>query len=129
MFRTQKLTMLALGLCGAATLSACGDLNDGSKSPTTATDESAGELGVRLRIANGHNINSATYAITGPNGFSKSGPIDLSSATKISATIGGIPAGSGFSITLSATSDAGDTWKAIVHDLPPVVSVEVQTLA
>ena len=24
--------------------------------------------------------------------------------------------------------DAGDTWKAIVHDLPPVVSVEVQTL-
>jgi photosystem II stability/assembly factor-like uncharacterized protein len=27
------------------------------------------------------------------------------------------------------SSDAGDTWKAIVHDLPPVVSVEVQTLA
>ena len=26
------------------------------------------------------------------------------------------------------SSDAGDTWKAIVHDLPPVVSVEVQTL-
>jgi photosystem II stability/assembly factor-like uncharacterized protein len=25
--------------------------------------------------------------------------------------------------------DAGDTWKAIVRDLPPVVSVEVQTLA
>jgi len=24
--------------------------------------------------------------------------------------------------------DAGDTWKAIVHDLPPVVSVEVQTI-
>ena len=25
--------------------------------------------------------------------------------------------------------DAGDTWSAIVHDLPPVLSVEVQTLA
>jgi photosystem II stability/assembly factor-like uncharacterized protein len=25
--------------------------------------------------------------------------------------------------------DGGDTWKAIVHDLPPVLSVEVQTLA
>jgi hypothetical protein len=25
--------------------------------------------------------------------------------------------------------DAGDTWMAIVRDLPPVVSVEVQTLA
>jgi len=27
-----------------------------------------------------------------------------------------------------ASADAGDSWKAIVHDLPPVVSVEVQTL-
>jgi photosystem II stability/assembly factor-like uncharacterized protein len=26
------------------------------------------------------------------------------------------------------SADAGDTWKAIVHDLPPVLSVEVQTL-
>ncbi|MGA1982126.1 MAG: exo-alpha-sialidase [Acidobacteriaceae bacterium] len=28
-----------------------------------------------------------------------------------------------------ASADAGDSWKAIVHDLPPVLSVEVQTLA
>ncbi len=28
-----------------------------------------------------------------------------------------------------ASPDAGDTWSAIVHDLPPVLSVEVQTLA
>ena len=27
-----------------------------------------------------------------------------------------------------ASNDAGDSWTAIVHDLPPVVSVEVQTL-
>jgi photosystem II stability/assembly factor-like uncharacterized protein len=27
-----------------------------------------------------------------------------------------------------ASADAGDTWKAIVHDLPAVVSVEVQSL-
>jgi photosystem II stability/assembly factor-like uncharacterized protein len=27
-----------------------------------------------------------------------------------------------------ASADAGDSWNAIVHDLPPVVSVEVQTL-
>ena len=27
-----------------------------------------------------------------------------------------------------ASNDAGDTWTAIVHDLPPVLSVEVQTL-
>ena len=28
-----------------------------------------------------------------------------------------------------ASNDAGDSWTAIVRDLPPVVSVEVQTLA
>ena len=125
MFRTQKLTMLALGLCGAATLSACGDLNDGPQAPSTS-DASAGELGLRLRIANGHNINSATYTITGPGGFSKTGSIDLSSATKISATIGGIPAGSGYSITLSATSDGADscsgaaTFNIVAHQTTPV---------
>jgi len=27
-----------------------------------------------------------------------------------------------------ASADAGDTWSAVVHDLPPVLSVEVQTL-
>jgi photosystem II stability/assembly factor-like uncharacterized protein len=27
-----------------------------------------------------------------------------------------------------ASADAGDSWSAVVHDLPPVVSVEVQTL-
>ena len=27
-----------------------------------------------------------------------------------------------------ASADAGDTWSAIVRDLPPVVSVEAQTL-
>jgi photosystem II stability/assembly factor-like uncharacterized protein len=28
-----------------------------------------------------------------------------------------------------ASADAGNSWNAIVHDLPPVLSVEVQTLA
>jgi photosystem II stability/assembly factor-like uncharacterized protein len=28
-----------------------------------------------------------------------------------------------------ASADAGDTWTAIVRDLPPVLSVEVQTLS
>ena len=27
-----------------------------------------------------------------------------------------------------ASADAGDSWKAVVHDLPAVLSVEAQTL-
>jgi hypothetical protein len=28
-----------------------------------------------------------------------------------------------------ASADAGDSWTAIVHDFPPVLSVEAQTLS
>jgi hypothetical protein len=28
-----------------------------------------------------------------------------------------------------ASADSGDNWTAIVHDLPPVLSVEAQTLS
>ena len=28
-----------------------------------------------------------------------------------------------------ASADSGDTWQALAHDLPAVMSVEVQTLA
>jgi hypothetical protein len=60
-------------------------------------------------VGGGITINSASYTIVGPNAFSKTGSIDLSSATALSATIGGIPAGNGYSISLSATATDGTT--------------------
>src|SRR6185436_764654 len=49
-----------------------------------------------------------TYTITG-NGFTRTGTIDTSRSPTISGTIGGIPAGKGFTIALTATSVEGDT--------------------
>jgi arylsulfatase B len=65
--------------------------------------EQVGSLGLNLEAAPGVTLNSVTYSITG-NGFSKSGSIDSSGAPSISGTIGGIPAGSGYTITLTAVS-------------------------
>jgi hypothetical protein len=62
-----------------------------------------------LDVGGGVVINSVSYTIIGPNGFSKTGSIDLSAATAFSATIGGIPAGNGYSISLSATAADGST--------------------
>jgi hypothetical protein len=45
--------------------------------------------------------------MTGPSGFARNGSIDLSNSTKLSATLGGIPAGSGYSISLALTSTDG----------------------
>src|SRR5690242_15118778 len=69
----------------------------------------AGQLQVALQLANGTTVSSASFAITGPGGFTKSGSLNVANSGTISATIGGLPAGNGYSITLSATSTDGST--------------------
>jgi hypothetical protein len=49
-------------------------------------------------------LNSVSWTIVG-TGYTKSGTLNVANSTQISAVIGGIPAGSGYSISLSA-SDA-----------------------
>ncbi|HKO49224.1 MAG TPA: sulfatase-like hydrolase/transferase [Polyangiaceae bacterium] len=71
-------------------------------------EEQAGTLGLNLEVTPGVTLNAVSYAITG-NGFSKSGSIDSSGSSTISGTIGGIPAGNGFTITLNASSAEGST--------------------
>ena len=68
--------------------------------------EPAGSIGLNLTAAPGVTLNSVTYTITG-NGFTKTGAIDTSSSPTISGTIGGIPAGKGYTITLTARSVGG----------------------
>jgi len=107
--RTEKLSILALGFCGLTAIVGCGE-SSGTSAPAGANQESSGEVNLALQLASGSTINSASYTIVGPKAFSKSGTIDLSSATSLSATIGGIPAGNDYSITISATtSDASTT--------------------
>ena len=97
----------ALALAAGSMLSVlqgCGETPGANWSPPAG--EEVGAVSADLDVG-GVNINSASYSITGPNGFSKSGSIDLSSAAALSATIGGLPAGTGYSITLTATSTNG----------------------
>lgn len=70
---------------------------------TEADADQLGSLDLNLDVAPGVTINNVTYTITG-NGFNKSGSIDVSGAPVISAVIGGIPAGTGYTITLTASS-------------------------
>ena len=54
-------------------------------------------------------LTTVNYTITGPNSFSKTGSINVASSNTVSAIIGGLPAGSGFTITLSGTGTDGTT--------------------
>jgi arylsulfatase B len=93
-----KVSLVLLALAAGGVLEGCSSepLGEGGV-------EQVGSLGVALEVAPGVTLNSVTYTITG-NGFSKTGSIDTSGSPTISGTIGGIPAGNGYTITLTAAS-------------------------
>lgn len=99
--KVPVILLLALGV--SVQLAGCS-----SEPLDNAGSEQVGSLGFNLEVAPGVTLNSVTYTITG-NGFEKSGTIDTSGSPTITGTIGGIPAGNGYTITLTATSVEGDT--------------------
>ena len=72
-----------------------------------AANEDAGAVELALMAAPGVTVSSFAYSITGPNNYS--GSINVAGSSTVSATIGGIVAGTGYSITLTGTSVDGQT--------------------
>jgi hypothetical protein len=103
----------AVSLVALVVASACGTMACSSSSSTPATgpagQETTGAIGAQLQIGGNITINTATYVITGPNGFTVTGPVDLSHSSGLSFTVGGLPAGSGYSLVLTATATDGVT--------------------
>jgi hypothetical protein len=100
----NKMTMLALGIGGVGSILGCNDSGGALES-----DDSTGEVGIALQLPSGTIIQSASYSITGPLGFARTGLIDVSASTKLTALIGGIPAGKGYQVSLKATTTDGNT--------------------
>jgi hypothetical protein len=95
-----------LGACAVAVATGCsGAPVDADQGPVRAT----GSIGLQLTPAAGVVIDTVSYTILGPNGFSRMGSIDVSNSPMLSAQIGGLPPGSGYTITLTATSTDGKT--------------------
>ena len=82
--------------------------NAGRGDPRAVADEeSKGAVGLSLQVGGGVAIDSATYTVTGPGGFSRSGTSDLRHSATLSLMIGGLPAGPGYSISVTAVSNDG----------------------
>ena len=81
--------------------------NTPSSGGSTATG-GVGSLDIAV-VEGGVTLTSVGYTITGPNSFMTSGTINVASSTSITAVIGGLPAGNGYSIMLSATGTDGVT--------------------
>jgi len=99
------LVVLLVGVSGAGAIG-CSSTEG---SPGGAESESVGSIGLALQVAPGLNLNQVGYVILGPSGFTKSGTLELSNSTTLSAVISGLPAGMGFSITFSGTTSDGAT--------------------
>jgi hypothetical protein len=69
--------------------------------------EKSGTVGLELDLGSGVAIDSVLYTIVGPNGFSKTGTINVKDSSKISAIISGFPFGAGYALTLTAKTTDG----------------------
>ncbi len=107
MFR--KLSKASIIAILSTVVYVAGSSCSGTHAPSSSTgDTTNGSIG--LLLAGGTvNISTLSYSITGPGGFTKTGSVDVSSSTTASVVIGGLPAGTGFTITVSGTSTDGAT--------------------
>jgi hypothetical protein len=103
---------LALASLLLLSLSGCGNAPEAAKQTPTeegappspsSVEEKIGTLAFELRTVENITLNRFDYAITGPN-FSKAGSIDVSNSNTVSARIDGIPANSGYSVTVLGNS-------------------------
>ncbi len=95
---------VALVLAGAsAAFEGCGEH---ASSMTDNSQLGSVEIGL---VEGGVTLTSVSYAISGPNNFSTSGTINVASSSTVSTIIGGLPAGNGYTIMLSATGTDGAT--------------------
>jgi hypothetical protein len=109
----------------------CSSPPDSAQADRGASEDTTGTVAMNLDVATGVSIDSASYSITGPNGFTRSGSIDLSHSSTLSAIISGLPAGNGFNISITATSSdgavscAGSTSFAVTASATTVVNLHL----
>jgi len=103
---TTSLVLAALAGSGYFTLTACSVDTRGLGGETDP--ENVGEVGLKLTLPGGSQLNSVSYTVTGPNGFSKTASVNLTSSSTLSFQLS-LPAGGPYSITLSGTTTDGAT--------------------
>src|SRR5262245_61215439 len=100
--------------------------------PGAVSPDDTGTLSASLQLSPSTSLNTANYAISGPNAFARSGSIDVSHSQTVSATIGGIPAGDGYNLTITGTASdnltmcTGSAMFSITAKMTTVVSIKIQ---
>ncbi|HEY0467728.1 MAG TPA: hypothetical protein VGC79_26185, partial [Polyangiaceae bacterium] len=97
--RSRYVAFAAVGFALGLAPIACGS---GTAAGNGETSESTGSIDLALTASGSLTINSVSYSISHENGFIKTGTIDVTNSTRLAAVIGGIPAGTGYYVSLYA---------------------------
>jgi hypothetical protein len=117
----RSLVRLASLLAGAGLVTAltapqvgCSGVPAGDSSPTapesTGSSDATGSVGAELTLPGGEVLSSASWVITGPGGASTivaQGTVNLQGSQTLAFTVSGIPAGSGYAVSVSGTTTDG----------------------
>jgi hypothetical protein len=79
----------------------------GSPASGAGSQAEVGEVGFALTLPGGETVNTVNYTITGPNGFALGNSVSVQNSTTISFSVGGIPAGNNYLVTISGASVDG----------------------
>lgn len=101
-WRGRGSGLLLLGALAALALGCSG----GGDGLATDSADAAGTIGMSLRLSDGVGIDAVSYTISGgPTALS--GTIDVSQSATISATLGPLAVGGGYTLRMTATTSAG----------------------
>jgi hypothetical protein len=82
----------------------------GRSAPAVAPAVSTGTVGLELSLSPSVSVSTVSYTLTGPGDYDQTGAINVSGSPAVTAMLGGIPAGSGYLMSLSAVSTDGSTF-------------------
>jgi hypothetical protein len=102
------LALAGLSAVMASQQLGCSGALDGQE-PGAAESGKSGAVGLSLTLPGGELLSNVAWTITGPNGFSESNVVNLQNSTVVSFTVGSLPPGSGYVISLSGTTVDGTT--------------------
>src|SRR6185437_5509743 len=81
-------------------------------SSSVPSEDGTGSVGMQLTLPGGAQLTAVNWTITGPGGAStavQNGTVNVGNSQSVSFLVGRIPAGAGYTITLTATSTDGST--------------------
>ncbi len=99
-----------IALLASSQLVGCSSSQGPGQPQPTASSDRAGSIGMALSLPGGEILSTANWIITGPNGAAtvvQQGSVNLQNSQKLSFTVGGILAGSNYSVAVTSTSVDG----------------------